>query len=136
MTDPTFKDVVTLFHKYTEPDANGRTVTKWQRISFESCFFGVVRSKVLNGIVLSENDTYICRIPQNEAYRSIESENGFTICPGDIIVLGKVWDEIADVSGQRASDLLSRYKGSSFTVNSFSDNTKLPFMPHYRASGV
>ena len=124
---------VTVFNKY-------KTVGKenaWKRTVLKNCYFGAETTKNLNGNVLSNENSFICRVPKNKAYTNKfngESDK-FTLAPGDVIVKGNVSDEIKDVSGNRITDLLQRYKGEAFTIKSFSDNTLLKYKPHYRVRG-
>ena len=137
MTDPTFKFTVTLYNKY-EDRSTGRTVTSWKRTVLKNCFFGTETARSLNGNILSLADSFVCRIPQSPNYtQDYRGErNSFTLRPGDVIVKGAAEDEIKDEQGHRIEDLLRKYKDISFTVKAVSDNTILPYAPHYRASGV
>ncbi|MBR6523457.1 MAG: hypothetical protein IKT39_02460 [Clostridia bacterium] len=129
MINPTFKDTVTLYHQYREIDeANRRTVTKWERRVFEKCFYGTQIAEGLTGTTLAVASGYTVRIPvQPEALE---------ISPGDIIIKGAVSDEIEDVAGKRATDLLARYKPDAFTVRAVADNTKIFCSAHYKVVGV
>lgn len=137
MIDPTFNQTITLYNKFAEK-VNGKTKTVWNKTVLKNCFFGTEKATQLNGENLSMVNSFICRIPENVNFT--EYYNGetdkFTLKPDDIIVKGEVSDEIKDIQGQRASDLLQKYKGFCFTVKAVSINTKLPFSKHYRASGV
>lgn len=137
MIDNSFKFTITLYNKYVER-LDGRNVTKWKRTVLNECYFGTETVKQLNGNVLSQADSFVCRIPQSKAYTdSFKGERDkFTLKPDDIIVKGNITDEIADVQGMRITDLMQKYKGSCFTVRAVSDNTLLEYAPHYRASGV
>lgn len=127
MINPTFKDMVTLYHQQREV-TNNRTVIKWMRTVFENCFFGSQIAQGMNGNTLSLASSYTVRIPFEG--KTVE------IAPGDIIVRGEVMDEIEDVSGKRVNDLLAKYRPDAFTVRAVSDNTKLPHGAHYKAVGV
>lgn len=133
----TFIHTITLYNKY-EDRSNGPTVTVWKKTVLNNCYFGAVSGKSLSDTTLSEQNSFVCRIPENNAFTEDYNgaDNTFTLRPGDIIVKGDIAEEIADVKGIRASDLLSRYAGKSFVVKSVSINTVIPFDKHYRASGV
>lgn len=130
MSCPTFKHTVTLYHQYKETE-NNRSVTKWSKSVHENCYFGTETVKQVNGTTLSMASSFVCRIPQNAG-----NSDTLIVSPGDIIIKGRIEDEIADVMGQRSSDLLNKYRGTAFTVKEVSDNSTLPYAPHYRASGV
>ena len=137
MIDPTFNKTITLYNKYVDK-SGGKTVTTWKRTVLKECFFGTVTASQLNGENLSMANSFVCRIPENSdftEYYKGEADK-FTLKPDDIIVLGEIADEIKDVQGQRAADLLEKYKGYCFTVKSVSINTVSPYARHYRASGV
>lgn len=137
MIDPTFQFTVTLYNKYVDK-SGGRSVITWKRTVLHECYFGTETIKQLNGNVLQQANSFICRIPQNENYTdNYQGEsNKFTLRPDDVIVKGEVFDEVGDTQGNRITDLLQKYKGKCFTMRSVSDNTILPYAPHYRASGV
>lgn len=137
MIDATFIFTITLYNRYTDK-SSGRSVIHFKRTVLKNCYFGTETVKQINGNTLSQANNYICRIPQNDAYIDIYNgeEDRFTLKPGDIIVKGEVEEEIQDVQGERVSDLLQKYNGTSFTVRAVSDNTLLADSRHYRASGV
>ena len=137
MIAPTFQHTITLYNKCVDK-VNNRSVTTWKRTVLNECYFGTETAKQLNGSTLSLASSYICRIPQNEAYTEVykgESDK-FTLKPDDVIVKGEVFDEISDIQGNRMTDLMQKYRGFCFTVRAVSDNTMLSYAPHYRASGV
>ena len=129
MINPTFKDTITVFHQEGHLNtATNRTVTIWKRNLYTDCYFGVNNVETLNGNTLSQASSYTVRIPYaNEA---------ININSGDIVVLGKVNDTIADVQGNRASDIISKYKPNCFTVRTVKDNTKILHGSHYKLIGA
>ena len=129
MINPTFQDTITLYHqhKYFNEETK-RYTTEWVRTIHEECYFGTQEAQALNGTTLSLASGYTVRIPYNGATVQASS--------GDIIVRGKVTDEISDTQGQRATDLLEKYKPNAFTVRAFKDNTKLSHGAHYKLTGV
>ena len=127
MINPTFKDMVTLYHQRKDIES-GRTVTKWTRKVFKECFFGEQIAENVTGNTLSLANGYTARIPF--------TGDAVAIAPGDIIVKGRVTDEIEDVAGKRVNDLLAKYRPDAFTVHAVSDNTKIPQGAHYKAVGV
>lgn len=133
----TFIHTITLYNKY-EDRSNGPTVTVWKKTVLENCYFGAVSGKTLSDTTLSEQNNFVCRIPEYDAFTENYSgaDNTFTLQPGDIIVKGNISEEISDVRGLRSSDLLRKYAGKSFIVKCVSINTDIPFDKHYRVSGV
>ncbi len=129
MINPTFSDVITLYHQSCEVDEQTkRTVTKWSKRVFKDCYFGTREAESVNGTTLSLASSYVVRIPHNGLK---------VVCaPGDIVVYGSVEDIVDDVAGQRVSDLLAKYKPNAFTVRAVSYNTKIPCGAHYKLSGV
>ena len=129
MINPTFKDTVTLYHQTKEVDeVNRRTITKWTRRVFKECFYGTQIAEGLTGTTLAVANGYTVRIPFTDKVMEI--------APGDIIVKGAVSDEIEDVAGKRATELVAKYKPDAFTVRAVSDNTKIFCGAHYKVVGV
>lgn len=129
MINPTFSESVTLYHQYQEVDEQTkRKATKWARSVYEECYFGTHEAESVSGTTLSLASSYVVRIP----YHGTK-----VVCaPGDVVVHGIIDDVVADVSGQRISDLLAKYKLEAFTVRAVSDNTKISCGAHYKLSGV
>lgn len=129
MINPTFCDSVTVYHQVKKLDeTTKRNVIQWIRTVYHDCFFGTTTAQALNGTTLSVADSYTVRIPAGASVSPIG--------PGDIVIKGEVFDEVSDVAGSRASDLLNRYKPNSFTVRAYSDNTKLKYGAHYKLIGA
>jgi len=127
--NPTFSDVLTVYHQQKQLDAEtNRNITKWIRSVFNECYFGVSNVESLNGTTLSQASSYIARIP----YKGKALE----IAPGDIVVLGSVNDEVIDAQGKRTTDLIAKYKPNCFTVRTFKDNTKIIHSAHYKLIGA
>lgn len=137
MINPTFQDTITLYHQHRHLDeTTKRNVTEWVRMVLTDCYFGTQNVETLNGNTLSQASSYTVRIPKNDAYTEQYNGVGFSVAPGDIIVKGEVLDEISSISGVTASDVLNKYKPNSFTVRTFSDNTKIPHAAHYKVTGA
>ena len=129
MIDPTFNETVTVYHQHKFYDeTKKRNVTEWTRAVYNECYFGLQKSESLNGNTLSHTSSYTAKIPYNGKV--------LVIAPGDIVVLGEVYDTIDDVQSKRATDLINKYKANCFTVRTFSDNTKIPEDAHYKLTGV
>ena len=129
MINPTFCDTITVYHQERKIDeTTKRSVIQWIRKVYHDCFFGTVTAQAVNGTTLSVTDSYTVRIPAGDFISPITT--------GDIVMKGEVSDEVSDVAGCRATDVLNRYKPNSFTVRAFSDNTKLKQGAHYKLTGV
>ena len=74
-------------------------------------------------------NTYTVRIPQKE------TEEGFRVLSGDIVVHGECQDMITKKSPDTASEVLQRNKPDAFLVTAFSDNTSHRMGKHYRLRG-
>ena len=130
---------ITIYNRHE--DSNN--AVKYYRHNLKDCFFKRTNQKVMIGNTLLESNENIVRIPQQKNYLSpwewgkVDNKSDYlTIQPKDIIVFGNVADEIDEYSqGQRASDLIAKYKalGTVF-VRSVNDNTMLP-IPHYCVKG-
>ena len=81
--DQRWADSVTIYHRVTSKDANGRTVTNWTRKTAEGVFYGLSKRQVLNGTVLAEHDRHICRIPGDKLDTL---ERGDVLCRGTITI--------------------------------------------------
>lgn len=127
MINPTFNQTITLYHQ-SKDVSSGKTVAMWTRTVHKECFYGTQKAENLNGNTLSQASSYIARIPYNGT--------AIDVGDGDIVVLGDVMDEIVDVQGSRATDLLQKYKPDCFVVRTCSDNTKIAHGAHYKLTGV
>lgn len=129
MINPTFSNTVTHYHqKKTFNEQTKRTETEWVRNVYKECYFGSNDVENIQGNTLSQASSYIARIPFDGTKKAFIS--------GDIIVLGEVIDEIGDIQGQRATDLIAKYKPDCFTVRTISDNTKITYGAHYKLTGA
>lgn len=134
---------VTIYNKY-EDSSTG--IIKWYRTVQSNCFWKNVYSLVNSNSVEIETDNITCRIPTSSKFMEKlkwnereDKSSRFTLAPGDIIVLGKVDDEIDEYTkGKRSSDLLIKYgyKGcmtiKNVTVNNYSGSS----LSHYHVVGV
>lgn len=81
------------------------------------------------------------RYVENYVFNELaDVSNRFTLNTGDIIVLGEVTDEIDDyVKGQRASDLIAKYKKlqGCIEIESFTIDTGISrCCEHYLVNGA
>lgn len=137
MIKNTFTSTITLYNSYPDK-SSGKSIIRFKRTVLKNCYFDKEIIKDIRSDRFSGEDSFICRIPENDAYTDdYQGEEGrFTLKPGDIIVEGEVFDEIEDMEGKRPSDLLKKYSGRSFSIEEVSKNTLLKGFPHYRASKV
>lgn len=118
--DLRWTDTVTVYHRETSKDGNGRTVTTWARSVVDGCFYGLSKRQSLNDTVLAEHDRHICRIPGDSL--SI-LEKGDVICRGTIVI------EIAENSSPEKALVGVDH----FTADVVSDNRQLPRTAHWYA---
>lgn len=114
-------DTVTVYHRETSKDANGRTVTGWTRRTADGCFYGLSKRQVVDGSVLAEHDRHICRIPA-VALDALER--------GDVICRGLVDIEIP----QNGSPEKFLTGVEHFTAETVSDNRQLKHTAHWYAA--
>lgn len=137
MITPTFSSTITLYHKWTRLcEETNRNVTSWVRFVLRDCYFGMQDVETLSDTTLNQASSYTARIPQNADYVEHYEGTGFAVSPEDIVVKGEVEDEVRDEQGRRPSDLLKKYKPFCFTVQTFTDNTKIPNGAHYKVTGA
>lgn len=128
MITEVFNAKITLYHCVKAYDEEtGRNTTKWVRNCYNECFFGTTAAQSLSGDTLSQASSYIVRIP---GIKRIE------VMPGDVVVRGEIFDEIADEAGMRINDILSKHKPYCFTVKTVSDNRTITEGAHYKLTGV
>ncbi|MBQ2968672.1 MAG: hypothetical protein IJE10_11215 [Clostridia bacterium] len=124
-TAPTFNDTITLYHRISEQDANGRTVVQYVRAVVENAFFSALDGLKISGEQLVSDNQYIARLPL-----------GTVVGELDLVVLGTVSDTVADSAGSRITDIATRYKPSCFFVKQIKINDKIPFAKHVKVTGV
>lgn len=129
MINKTFCDTVTVYHQEKSIDeATKRSVVRWIRTVYPSCYFGSHIAESLNGTTLAIANGYTVRIPADVPL--------YSVCPGDIVVKGDISDEATEESGNRITDILNRYKPNSFTVRAVADNTKIRYGAHIKLIGA
>lgn len=121
MINPTFCDTITLYHR-------DNSTNQWSRQVFKECYFGIEEGSALSGVNLKKGNTYLVRIPT-------VTPKVVKIQPGDVVVKGIVTDNLADVQGQRVSDLLAKHKPDCFVVSGIKHNTKIKFGAHIKVTG-
>ena len=124
-TAPTFNDTVTLYHRISEQDANGRTVVRYVRSVVENVFFSALDGLKISGEQLVSDNQYLARLPL-----------GTVVGELDLVVLGAVSDTVADSAGSRITDIATRYKPNCFFIKHIKTNDKIPFAKHIKVTGV
>lgn len=105
---------ITLYKKTTSK-IDEKTIVSWNKSWHNNCFYGETKKQILNGTTIQYLSQVFARIPGN-----------IVLSQGDIIVKGTINDELDEyVAGFRSNDLLNKYKGNCFIVNTAKDNTKL-----------
>lgn len=120
MSNPNYVHTITLYRQ------RGGI---WSRTVLHGCFFKEVATVVQSGTQATQASTYTARIPLDVA------GSGFTVRPGDIVILGEVTDEVSDEKGYRAAEILLRYKPAAFKATVATDNTSHLMDKHYRYGG-
>ena len=137
---------VTVYNKYEDSLTH---VITWYRTELEGNFWKYVRDKLTVGETVLESEKTICRIRENPnflekhewvALANDKMSDYFTLGVGDIIVKGKVTEEIDEyASGHRSSDFIAKYKAlqGCMEIESVSVNVgRGRGLPHYLASGL
>lgn len=108
---------LTIYNRHEDKQTH---VVTWHRTIIDNCFWKYVWDRALIGQTAVETNYIICRIPKDERFMdkylwvelpNDEKAGRFTLGAGDLIVRGKVDEEINEhVSGMRSSDFLAKYK--------------------------
>lgn len=142
---PTFGQTITVYNQYVDSVSK---VTKWFRTVLENCFYKNDNKSVTVGTTAIKSDNVIVRVPESEKFlpryewEKIPTDlmpEYFTLSTGDMVINGYADDEIKDAAGQRASDVLAKYKklGGAITIKQVNINTGGGrLLPHYYVSGV
>lgn len=120
--NPNYVHTITLYRK----QADGT----FKRSVLKNCFFKAETTVVQSGTNVSKVNTYTVRIPADKAGKNFSVTTG-----SDIVILGECKETISDTKGNRAAELLLRYKPMAFKVTAFSDNTSHRLDKHYRLGG-
>ena len=128
MITEVFNAKITLYHAVKEyDDTTKRNVTKWVRNVFENCFFGTDVAQSLSGNTLAQASSFIVRIPGTDE---------LDISPGDVVIRGEIFDDIADEQNKRINDVLNKHSPYSFTIRTVRDNRTITEGAHYKLTGV
>lgn len=123
---------ITIYNRYEDRQTN---IVTWHRHVVDNTFWKYSGNKMFVGNTVLETKDIICRIRKDEnflekhewiALPNDKMEQYFTLGQGDIIVKGRVTDEINEyVSGKRSSDLKKKYKElqGCMEIQEWSNNT-------------
>lgn len=147
---PWWDKTVTIYNKYIDPTTQR---ISWYRTVVNNCFwkaqnlmFSMGRYGVSTIGVITENKEIICRIPQDKrflekgAWRELaDKTTRFTLANGDIIVLGRVEEDIDEYTpGKRSNDLLAKYReyDACLEIDVYVNNVQTGVnLEHYRVVG-
>ena len=114
---PWWDTTLTIFNKYEDSQTH---VVTWYKHTIDNCFWKYTGNKLTIDQVTLDTNRIVCRIPKSakfkEKFEWVQVPNDkmskfFTLGVGDIIVKGKVDDEINEYqANKRSSDLLGKYK--------------------------
>lgn len=135
---------ITVYNKYEDPAT--RKIT-WHKKVIHNCFWKYTGNKIIVGETTIDTNTILCRVPKHKAFLEKYEWNAlqdksehFTFGPGDIIMKGEISDIIDEyASGQRSSDILSKYKKlqGCMVIEQYAINTGLGRgLEHYLVRGV
>lgn len=132
---PTWNDTVTVLNKRDGLDSPDGLDT-WKKTVLRGCFWAGQQTQGQSGQEVSGGASYLLRVPQSADYRPYPDwtadMEGFTVSPGDYVILGEAAEEITPETVQ---GVVERHRPDAFEVRKFKDNTRGP-LPHYRLEGV
>lgn len=132
---------VTLYNKY---ESSSGEIT-WYRTILKGCFWKYVTDYQRVDDATQMTKVLLCRVRKNDKFvenyvwRDLADKSSrFTFNEGDILVKGNVSDVISEYTkGQRASDLLKKYKDRCAEVTEYTNNTgKERVSEHYLVRGI
>ena len=118
---PLGQEKVTLYHRVTGTDADGRSTLTWRRILLDGCSW-----RHAARYSLSNAHEVVCRIPAGQTRPVI----------GDVLVLGAISRPIRTAAELACLVEEMREKPGAFRVAAINDNDRAGFpLPHYAARG-
>lgn len=112
-----WNETITIYNKYTDPVSK---LITWYRHVVVGAFWKDIGEKIDVGNVVIETNTIICRIRKDEEFLpkyewinlpNDEMSNYFTLSRGDIIIRGRVEDEVDEYTkGYKSTELVNKYK--------------------------
>jgi len=128
-----WNETITIYNKYTDPVSK---LITWHRHVVVGAFWKNIGEKINIGNVVIETDTIICRIRKDEEFLpkhewknlpNDEMEDFYTLGRGDIIIRGRVEDEVDEYTkGYKSTDLVNKYKDlqGCMTIDKVTINTE------------
>ena len=147
---PWWDKTITIYNKYVDPTTQR---ISWYRTVVNNCFwkaqnlmFSMGRYGVSTVGVVTENKTIICRIPQDRRFLEkrewrelADKTTRFTLANGDIIILGRIEEDIDEYTpGKRSNDLIAQYKeyDACLEIDTYTNNVQTGVdLPHYKILG-
>ncbi len=112
-----WNETITIYNKYTDPVSK---LITWYRHVVVGAFWKDIGEKIDVGNVVIETNTIICRMRKDEEFLpkyewinlpNDEMSNYFTLGNGDIIIRGRVEDEVDEYTkGYKSTELVNKYK--------------------------
>ena len=120
--NPNYVHTITLYQKQSDGS--------FLRTVLHDCFWKAGIAVTQSGTNATQSNTYTVRIPLEQMPEALTVTIG-----SDFVVHGECVDEVANVAGQRAAEVLNSHKPESFKITAFSDNTSHRMDKHYRLGG-
>lgn len=110
---------VTVYHKMQIKDENGRTVTKWRRVTAQNCFYGNKTAQVLSGTEIVNKNQRFIRLKLKLPLVELKAD--------DIAIIGEITEDVPDNTDARK--LLDKYEG--FVISTVKNYASSHFpLPH------
>ena len=128
-----WNETITIYNKYTDPVS--RLIT-WHRHVVIGAFWKNIGNKIMIDKTVIDTDAIICRLrkddeflPKHEwiALPNDEMDEHYTLGRGDIIIRGRVEDEVDEYTkGYKSTDLVEKYKNlqGCMTIDEVTINTE------------
>jgi len=130
---PLFRETITLLNRRAAEDSPDG-LDAWKKTVLTGCVLVRTTVRGVSGVDVSLGQTVTVRIPESLDYHPYQEwtgkMNGFTASVGDIVVHGKVAE---NVTPDNVRAVAGRYE--FMTVRSVRDNTRLP-LGHIHLEGV
>lgn len=120
--NPNYVHTITLYQRQQDGS--------YIRSVLAGCFWKAGIALTQSGTNASQTNTYTVRIPADKVPAEFSVSTGY-----DFVVLGECKDAVSNETGQRAAEIISRYKPNAFKVSAFSDNTGHMLDKHFRLGG-
>lgn len=143
MPNENYVHTITLYNCLKAADSPDKR-DHWYRHVLSGCYYKAAINRVDTGVNAGMQNTYTVRIPEDSLYRPYHEwmkldessrQRYFTMHLDDIVIHGECEEEITELSGQTAVQVMNRYKPDAFKVTAVSDNTRALYAKHYRLGG-